>query len=143
MHPKAFYEVIKNWPGLQIDWQRPSRENGFTHIQVSKLEFNSSLSADTTAMLNDFDKELYIMAAEALLQYTRNVFSTSSMASYFLQSVRNIVSLSQKKDDTFPLHILYLSHQDSSWEIDYTTDTLFHGLRSLLNQTWLVEYPCR
>ena len=146
VHPKGLYKLINAWPGLKIDWVRPNYWHTNVHIKVNNFYLNMSIPLDqskaTQSILDDghmFDKELYLTVSAALLQYTRNVFSSTAMAQYFLSTIEKVV----KKPNDGPLRMLFLTHLDSSNDIDYTTDTLLHGLRSLLNDTWVVDFPCR
>ena len=95
----------------------------------------------------------------ALLQYTRNVLSTEAIARYVLHTMtappkpgptlsphpyisqKNILQVSPKK-------VLYLTHniygdEDDFQRGDYMTDLLLHGLKQVLGQSSVLDYPKR
>eukprot|EP01038_Epipyxis_sp_PR26KG_P015232 gene15232-20521_t len=124
-HPKALYRLIKNWPGLEAKWHYYSK---WGDIAITSLEVN-----------RDIDIELYRTVVAALLQFTKNVLSTTSMAEYFLDTVSTHLL-----NGRAPQSILYLTHFDLDVAAgDYTTDALLHGLRTIFNSTQIIDYPCR
>lgn len=72
-------------------------------MDISKLELSPP-------QLDNFGKQAYSAVVSALLQYTRNVLSTRSIASYVMETMQayskgHILNANPKL-------ILYLTHQD-------------------------------
>jgi hypothetical protein len=118
-HPRNLYHALLSFPGLNV-----SQTLG---------KYSASFSFD------QIDWELYQTVVAALLQYTRNVLSTKSMAAYVLSTIcfHNGWSLSS----TEPFHVLYLTHPAKGDTGDYMVDGLLHGLLSLLGETFVVDFP--
>jgi hypothetical protein len=129
LHPKKLYQLFLKQPGLDLTGHRTGRMT----IKFDRMEMN----------LPDLDRELYTATVMAMLQYTRNIFSTKSMAKYVLDTM---YEHSQGKIQTkLPRKIFYLTHQDHDMDKgDYMTDFLLHGLITLLGEQPIVtDFPSR
>lgn len=133
LHPKKLYNLILQYPGLSYTANRVEKHR--MSIENLKMETQG------------IDKRLYMAVTSALLQYTRNVFSTKAMAAYVLSAIKkNQVALGSPagQKSGFPSKILYISHQDHDMDKgDYMTDFLLHGLLSLLGSSAVTEFPHR
>eukprot|EP01037_Dinobryon_pediforme_P037270 gene37270-44658_t len=101
LHPLSVYSLIVQYPSLAVA------------ITQSGTGWNIDL-ASFSYPATDFDKQLYTAITMATLQYTRNVFSTTSMAQYLLRQVQR-------------------SNRERS-DRDYIVDTLLHGFKQLLGE---------
>lgn len=133
LHPKALYRLILETPGLTLRAAREATGGG----SATTMHFEA-LDLDA-ARLN---KELYMVTASALLQYTRNVLSTAAVAGHVLDTM-----FARSKGLLFsarPRRVLYLSHQDHDMDKgDYLTDLLLHGLKRLLGDAAVLDFPRR
>lgn len=127
-HPKKLYALILKQPGLVISGKR----TGQMTMAFEKLDMD----------LKALDPSLFAATVAATLQYTRNVLSTEAMAEYVLETMfhyseNHITSPHPKK-------ILYLTHQDHDMDKgDYMTDFLLHGLKKLIGEKAVVDFPGR
>lgn len=126
-HPKKLYAQLLQYPGLKYEAVAE------THMKkkFKTLDFN----------IPSLHKELYLTIAAALLQYTRNVLSTKSMASFVYQTM---VTNSFGAIPSSPKKIFYLTHQDHDMDKgDYMTDFLLHGFKQLFGAAVVVDFPRR
>jgi hypothetical protein len=124
-HPKKLYNLIRQWPGLKYNWKYTSR---WGDISISNLKLERNMDVD-----------LYRVTVAALLHYTKNVLSSTSMAEYFLATIVKEFGLA-----SYPNSILYLTHYDVDVAAgDYTTDTLLHGLHQIMNRSQITDFPSR
>ncbi len=133
LHPKNVYRLILDMPGLAISATKEATGGGSTAtMNFERLEYD----------LARLDKSLYSVISAAMLQYTRNVLSTTALASYVLDTM-----LGYSKGHLFsakPKQVLYLSHEDHDLDKgDYLTDQLLHGLKKLLGEAAVVDFPRR
>lgn len=127
-HPKNLYKLLLQYPGLRLDFERENR---------MKMKFKS-MDFDVEKLDNTF----YLALTQAMLQYTRNVHSTKSLAKYVLTTMYNN-SYGHIKHP-LPQSVFYLSHQDDDMNKgDYMTDFLLHGLIELLGHENVVDLPPR
>jgi hypothetical protein len=130
-HPKALYKLILELPGLAVRLSAKESNHGMA-MHFERLDFDLSM----------LDKALYSTIASALLHYTRNVLSTHAMAAYVLDTM-----FRHSKGHLFraqPKRVLYLSHQDHDMDKgDYLTDLLLHGLKTLLGENAVLDFPRR
>ena len=121
LHPLSVYSLIVQYPSLAVA------------ITQSGTGWNIDL-ASFNYPATDFDKQLYTAITMATLQYTRNVFSTTSMAQYLLRQVQRS---NRERSDRTPSEIqrvLFLSNDCFDWTGDYIVDTLLHGFKQLLGE---------
>jgi hypothetical protein len=133
MHPTSLYSVLRQYPGLRCMYSYQSFASGERLGWAMECQdFNMSA--------NLFDRHLYKFVVTAILQYTKNVFSTVSMASYMLQTYFHKSLRSQSSIRS----ILYLSH-DVNDNGDYMVDLTLHGLIEYFGEdsTVIVDYPQR
>lgn len=132
-HPKRLYERILNWPGLSLN---ASRSVTNRHV----MEF-TNLAFD----MSSFDKKLYMAVSAALRQYTLNVLTTKAMAKYVLETIRSHQMTQLGSISTvLPKNILYLTHHDDDMNKgDYLTDMILHGLKKLLGDNAVTDFPKR
>eukprot|EP01038_Epipyxis_sp_PR26KG_P004504 gene4504-6364_t len=127
-HPKQLYSLLLQFPGLSF---QATKVDSMT-MKFNKLEFDYS----------NFDKQLYSVILSAMLQYTRNILSTTGTASYVLETMKKYSQYYMKSFT--PKSILYLTHQDHDMDKgDYMTDFLLIGLKQLLGDTAVVDFPSR
>ena len=132
-HPKQLYQRILEWPGLVVNG---SRSKGNNHLmEFTKKAFDMSL----------MDKKLYMAVSAALRQYTLNVLTTKAMAKYLLETIRkHQVAQLGSQIPALPKTILYLTHHDADMNKgDYLTDMILHGLKELLGENAVTDFPKR
>lgn len=126
LHPIKLYEVINQFPHLQILAIRTPHPTGLFLIEKLEFDFESEL----------FDKQLYTALTMATMQYNRNVFSSSAMAKYMLQTIQENVKDFGKvlgKDGNIRT-VLYLSHWCFDRFGDYLIEMTLHGLKKVLGE---------
>lgn len=128
-HPKKLYALLLKTPGLQI-----------THDAATNRLIPTSYELATSS---SEARLLYSTVAAALLQYTRNVFTTEAMAGYVIERM-TAYSQGRIKSGAKPRAVLYLTHQDHDMDKgDYLTDMVLHGLKKLLGDEGVTDFPRR
>lgn len=126
-HPKRLYALILTTPGLNVQAKR----TGQMTMQFDTLQMD----------LAQLDHGLYNALVSSLLHYTKQVLSTKGMAAYVLETM---LAHSQGKIPAHPRSVLYLTHQDRDMDKgDYMTDFLLHGLKRLLGEAAVEDFPVR
>lgn len=128
LHPTKFYQAIWNFPTLFVQGGTQLIGLGDWEIAFAAVDYPSET----------FDKQLYSATVMALQQYAKNVLSTSAMASYVLQTVQQTVTKENNKQlgrvRGQITRVLYLTHDGHDVHGDFQTDSLLHGLKTLLGQ---------
>lgn len=129
MYPKRFFLELLQFPGMSTSDGLPHLSSGLDAIQHYQHD------------PEQFDSELYMAAVSAMLHYTQQVMSTRSMAEHVLHVMLN---QSYGSGGRYPQRVLYLTHQDKDMDKgDYLTDFLLHGLKTLLGEQRVVDFPKR
>jgi hypothetical protein len=109
--------------------------------QFDRIDIPSFSSA---SVASSFDSALYVHMTSALLQYTRSVLSTKSLAQYV---ARTMYEYSEGKIySPVPKSVLYLTHQDHDMDKgDYLTDFLLLGFYEWLGYESgrVIDFPRR
>jgi hypothetical protein len=139
-HPKKLYELLLQYPGLQLNGQKSHRNSPY---KFTVMDYD----------WNEMDYELYTIIIGALLQYTRNVLTTKSMSKYIIETIINenmknlpLIHVNHPHYDPNHIHhILYITHQNPKYMDagDYISDTILHGLIELYGQNSITELPRR
>lgn len=126
LHPKKLYQQLLNYPGLELKYKRKDRMT----LTFETLKFDEI----------NINKNFYMVINKALLQYTRNILSTRAVASYVLETM---VAARQVDNNTIR-NVFYLTHIDNDMNKgDYMTDFLLHGLKAVLGDGNVIDYPRR
>ena len=131
-HPKKLYERILHWPGLVINATRSEINHHL--MNITSQSFDMSL----------LNRKLYMAVSAALRQYTLNVLTTKAMAKYLLETIRKYQMIQLGSQIPLPKNILYLTHYDKDMNKgDYLTDMMAHGLKELLGDSVVTDFPKR
>jgi hypothetical protein len=137
-HPKRLYRTLLDHPGLFDIGPLPLlREPTKNRYNWTKLEVHPEV----------LDSRVYFGVANALLVYTKNVLSSRSMADFMLSRIIEDIHLfsNRSRKSTLLRKVLYCGPpQDEAHQLgDYLIDTLAHGLKDLLGEDSVVDYPPR
>lgn len=128
LHPTKLYPLLFSFPTLSVQAGTQLIGLGDWEISEAIVDYPSER----------FEKQLYSATVMALQQYAKNVLSTSAMASYVLQTVQQNVALENKvqlgRVRGQITRVLYLTHDGQDVHGDFQTDSLLHGLKTLLGQ---------